>query len=123
MKEVVCPECHKLVRTSKDSCPNCGYPFKNIKMVQPNKTINEVPLQQIKKVYVKDDSPKPKNKKKKPIFGTEAIMILTIMFGLLVYTFTNVVPSINGADVSHIIIPQAINNFICKFFYQCDSPI
>ena len=37
------------------------------------------------------------------------------MFGLLVYTFTNVVPSINGADVSHIIIPQAINNFICKF--------
>ena len=54
MKEVVCPECHKLVRTSKDSCPNCGYPFKNIKMVQPNKTINEVPLQQIKKVYVKE---------------------------------------------------------------------
>lgn len=115
MKEVICPECHKLVRTTKDSCPNCGFPFKNIKNIQSSSKITEVPLQQIKKVYVKDDSIKPKKKKRRSIFGTESIMILTLMFGLLLYTFINVVPTISGANSEHILVSEAINNFICKF--------
>lgn len=115
MKELICPECHKLVRTSKNSCPNCGFPFKNIQSIQTPKNITEVPLQQIKKVYVKDDNPKNKKKKKKAFFGTESIMIVTLMFGLLMYTFINVVPTIIGDNNSHILIAEAVNNFIIKF--------
>lgn len=115
MKELICPECHKLVRTAKESCPNCGFPFKNIKSIQTPKNITEVPLQQIKKVYVKDDNPKKQKKKRKPFFGTESVMIITIMFGLLMYTFINVVPSIIGENNTHILIAEAVNNFIVKF--------
>ena len=116
MKEIICPECHKLVRTAGNSCPNCGYPFKNIKTSTTQSNVTNVPLHQIKKVYVKDDDTiKRKKRKRKSTFGTESLMILTIMFGILLYTFIAIIPSMTNAEGTHIIVVEAINNFIGKF--------